>query len=75
MKIVDVDKLRYLVANVNFEVPKTRWISNFSYSMTMAKADMETKNPLSKKCYPQGSPPPPSLPKKNDSGDSQFEFE
>ncbi|KAA3466667.1 receptor-like protein 12 isoform X3 [Gossypium australe] len=43
MKIVDVDKLRYLVANVNFEVPKTRWISNFSYSMTMAKADVESK--------------------------------
>ncbi|KAA3459229.1 receptor-like protein 12 isoform X1 [Gossypium australe] len=43
MKVVDLGKLRYLEANISFEVGERSWSSDFSYSMTMTKAGVETK--------------------------------
>ncbi|MBA0640508.1 hypothetical protein Goklo_023438, partial [Gossypium klotzschianum] len=43
MKVVDIGKLRYLEVDVSFAVGERSWDSDFSYSMTMTKAGVETK--------------------------------
>ncbi|GMI69148.1 receptor like protein 7 [Hibiscus trionum] len=43
MQVVDLSKLNYLEANVSFQAQGPRWILDFSYSMTMTKAGVETE--------------------------------
>ncbi|KAG4139530.1 hypothetical protein ERO13_D07G199451v2 [Gossypium hirsutum] len=43
MKVVDIGKLRYLEADISFKAGERSWVHDFSYSMTMTKAGVETK--------------------------------
>ncbi|KAH1129168.1 hypothetical protein J1N35_000546 [Gossypium stocksii] len=43
MKVVDIGKLRYLEVDISFEAGERSWVRDFSYSMTMTKAGVETK--------------------------------
>ncbi|TYI74741.1 hypothetical protein E1A91_D07G224900v1, partial [Gossypium mustelinum] len=43
MKVVDIGKLRYLEADISFKAGERSWVLDFSYSMTMTKAGVETK--------------------------------